>query len=228
MTRAVLIPASAPAVVAVPDDLVARGRAMQVRLRAAVAATRENVLDATSIRQRDALETRERYLSGLVAEINRAADTLTDHRPRLARLVALHDAEVRALAALRGELAVVERRIERHYSARDAEREGKPFEASAIVPWQTSDKLDRRAGGLRETIAVLETGAEFDGFYRVPDPRSVLGSALLGAGVEDLSTWRILPRLAAQMADERAVVESATSRLTELLADAGAALDTTV
>jgi hypothetical protein len=223
MSRAVLIPAS-PAV-AVPDDLVARGRAMQVRLREAVAAAREAVLDATSIRQRDALEMRERHLSGLVAEINRAADTLVDHRPRLARLVALHDAEIRALAALRGELAVVEKRIERHYAARDAAREGKPHDASAIVPWQTSDKLDRRAGGLRETIAVLETGAEFDGFYAVPDPRSILGSALLGAGVTDLSAWRILPRLAMRVADEQSVVESATSRLTELLADAGAALD---
>jgi hypothetical protein len=221
MSRAVLIPA---APVAVPDDLVARGRAMQVRLREAVAATRENVLDATSIRQRDALEMRERHLSGLVAEINRAADTLTDHRPRLARLVALHDAEVRALAALRGELAVVERRIERHYAARDAEREGRPFDASARLPWQTADKLDRRAGVLRETVAILQDGAEFDGFYRVPAVDSVLGRALLDAGVEDLSAWRILPRLAMRVADERAVVESATSRLGELLDEATSAL----
>jgi hypothetical protein len=223
MSRAVLIPAAA--VVAVPEDLVARGRATQVRLRAAVETTREAGLDATSVRQREALSVRERYLSGLVGQINYAADTLVDHRPRLARLVALHDAETRALAALRGELAVVERRIDRHYAARDAAREGKPHDASAIVPWQTSDKLDRRAGGLRETIAVLETGAEFDGFYAVPDQRSILGSALLGAGVEDLSTWRTLPRLVARVADERSVVESATSRLTELLAEAGTALD---
>jgi hypothetical protein len=222
MTRAVLIPAAAP--VAVPEDLVARGRAMQVRLREAVAATREAVLDATSIRQRDALEMRERHLSGLVAEINREADTLTDHRPRLARVSALHDAEVRALAALRGELAVVERRIEGHYAARDAEREGKPFDAAARLPWQTADKLDRRAGGLRETIAILETGAEFDGFYAAPEPRSILGTALLSAGVEDLSSWRILPRLAMRVADERSVVESATSRLGELLDEATSAL----
>jgi hypothetical protein len=222
MSRAVLIPAAAP--VAVPDDLVARGRAMQVRLRAAVETTREAGLDATTVRQREALSVRERHLSGLVAEINREADTLTDHRPRLARLVALQDAEIRALASLRGELAVVEKRIERHYAARDAAREGKPHDPSAIVPWQTADKLDRRAGGLRETIAILETGAEFDGFYRVPDPRSVLGSALLSAGVEDLSTWRILPRLAARVADERSVVESATSRLGELLDEAPSAL----
>jgi hypothetical protein len=222
MTRAVLIPASP---VAVPDDLVARGRAMQVRLREAIVAVREAALDEPVPRRRGEMQDREQRLSWYVGQINYEADTLTDHRPRLAPLVALHDAEVRALAALRGELAVVEKRIERHYAARDAEREGRPFDASAIVPWQTSDKLDRRAGGLRETIAILETGAEFDGYYTTPEPRSILGAALLAAGVEDLSTWRILPRLASQLADERSVVESATSRLTELLAEAGAVLD---